>query len=282
MNPRPHRWMCFALAGLIAAISFNFAFAAEKAEAFGGVKTSWHGFDRYDYFMSEADSSIMPVEASADGKNSGNGPAKGFWRCIIVVPKEAATGNPWSWQGCYWDHEPQTEVELLKRGFHIAYITADAMHKPGKHWDAWYEFLTEKHGLSKKPAFIGMSRGGDFAYTWATSHFDKVSCIYADNTACNPESMAKLGELAQHDVPILHVCGSIDPLLYRFSLPIENIYQQYGGRISTMIKDGFAHHPHSLRDPNQSLTSSRRAFRKPLQKIKIQRQRTLISLAINF
>src|SRR5439155_6754311 len=30
---------------------------------------------------------------------------------------------------------------------------------------------------------------------------------------------------------------------------VENIYQQLGGRISVMIKDGAAHHPHSLRDP---------------------------------
>lgn len=34
-------------------------------------------------------------------------------------------------------------------------------------WDAWYEFLIKKHGLSKKPAFVGMSRGGEYAYTWA-------------------------------------------------------------------------------------------------------------------
>ena len=96
-----------------------------------------------------------------------------------------APGNPWSWQGCYWDHEPQAEVELLRRGFHIAFISANATLKPGKQWDAWYAFLTEKHGLSKKPAFVGMSRGGEYAYTWATANPDKVSCIYADNPGVN-------------------------------------------------------------------------------------------------
>lgn len=59
----------------------------------------------------------------------------------------------------------------------------------------------------------------------------------------------RLGELASHDVPLLHVCGSLDPLLGKYSTAIENIYQQFGGRISVMIKEGFAHHPHSLRDP---------------------------------
>ena len=67
---------------------------------------------------------------------------------------EGRLGNPWSWRGCYWDHQPQTEVELLKRGFHVAYISANASLRPDKTWDAWYTFLTEKHGLSKKPAFV--------------------------------------------------------------------------------------------------------------------------------
>jgi hypothetical protein len=65
-------------------------------------------------------------------------------------------GNPWSWRGQYWDHEPQAEVELLRRGFHVAFVTPD----PGKPWEAWYAYLTEKHGLSKRPAFVGMSKGG--------------------------------------------------------------------------------------------------------------------------
>src|SRR5262249_43439571 len=33
------------------------------------------------------------------------------------------------------------------------------------------------------------------------------------------------------------------------TLVVERIYQQLGGRISVLIKDGAAHHPHSLRDP---------------------------------
>src|SRR5260370_20158706 len=94
-----------------------------------------------------------------------------------------------------------------------------------------------------------MSRGGEYAYTWATANPDKVSCIYADNPGVNPDVLKKLGDLAAADVPILHVCGSIDRLLGRSATTIENIYQQFGGRISVMIKEGAGHHPHSLRDP---------------------------------
>ena len=107
--------------------------------------------------------------------------------------KEEAPGKPWSWRGRYFDHEPQAEIELLKRGFHICFIQSDE----AKPWDAWYTLLTEKYGLSKKPAFIGMSGGGRNAFTWATTNPDKVSCIYADNPLITRESLMKLGELVQ-------------------------------------------------------------------------------------
>ena len=199
--------------------------------------------------MDEETLALQTFKRNDDEKFGIKDPPKGKRRCVIIVPGKPAPGNPWSWRGCYWDHQPQTEVELLKRGFHIAYISANTSLKPDKTWDAWYAYLTEKHGLSRKPAFVGMSRGGEYAYTWATANPGKVSCIYADNPGSNPDVFKRLGELAAADVPVLHVCGSIDPLLGRVSSAIENIYQQFGGRISVMIKEGAGHHPHSLRDP---------------------------------
>jgi hypothetical protein len=224
---------------------FLVAAEPEATTAFVGDKTAWHGFDRYDFLMDEENLTLKPIKAAEDEKNGIKGAVKGQRRCVVVVPQKAAAGKPWSWRGFYWDHEPQTEVELLRRGFHVAYIAGE----PGKAWDAWYTFLTEKHGLSKKPNFVGMSRGGFTAFAWATANPEKVSCIYLDNPAIGPDSLMKLGELARNDVPLLHVCGSLDPILGRHTLVIENIYQQLGGRISVMIKDGAAHHPHSLRDP---------------------------------
>jgi hypothetical protein len=220
-------------------------FTVGAGPTFPGAKTTWHGFDRYDFLMDESDLGLKPFQPPQDEKNGVKVQVKGQRRCVVVAPKEAAPGNPWSWRGRYFDHEPQVEIELLKRGFHIGYILAD----PGKHWDAWYTFLTEKHGLSRKPAFVGMSRGGYNAFTWSTANPVKVSCIYADNPAISMESLSKLGVLARNDIPLLHVCGSLDPLLAKHTLVVEAMYQQLGGRISVMIKEGAAHHPHSLRDP---------------------------------
>jgi hypothetical protein len=194
-------------------------------------------------------SSPLPFDAPTGERSGVKDPEKGQRRCIVVVPKAAAPGNPWSWRGCYWDHQPQTEIELLKRGFHIAYTSANQNLKPGRQWDAWYEFLTEGHGLSRKPAFIGMSRGGEYSYMSATTHPDKVSCIYADNPGGNWGIMAGLPALAANDVPLLHVCGSIDPILGRYSTTIENVYHQFGGRISVMVKKGEGHYALAPKDP---------------------------------
>jgi pimeloyl-ACP methyl ester carboxylesterase len=241
-------WFALLAAGILwtSFSSPKEARAANTNVPFDGEKTTWHeGFERYDYLMDEASFAITSFERPDSEKFAVGNPPKGQRRCIVVVPRQPAPGNPWSWQGCYWDHEPQAEVELLRRGFHIAFITPD----PGKQWDAWYAWLTEKHGLSKKPAFVGMSRGGVNEYDWTTANPDKVSCIYADNPAIRPEALAKLGELARNDVALLNICGSADSLLPRNTLAIENRYQELRGQITVMIKDGHAHHPHSLKNP---------------------------------
>ena len=218
---------------------------AEINASFTGEKTSWHGFGRFDFLMDSAALTVKPLKAFPKEGTGIERQVEGQLRCVVVVPKEAAPGKPWSWRGRYFDHEPQAEIELLKRGFYIGFIQSDDL----KQWAAWYSFLTEKHGLSKKPAFIGMSGGGRNAFSWGTTNPEKVSCIYADNPLITRESLMKLGEMVQRDVPLLHICGSLDPLSGNHTLPIESIYQQLGGRVSVMIKDGTGHHPHSLRDP---------------------------------
>jgi pimeloyl-ACP methyl ester carboxylesterase len=211
--------------------------------AFEGEKTRWHGFDRYDFLMDEQTLAVKPAV-------KGGKAAKGQRPCIVVVPKAAAPGNPWSWRACYWDHEPQTEVELLKRGFHIVFIAPDGgIEGRDKAWDAWYKHLTENHGLAKRAAFIGMSKGGVNEYSWGVVNPEKVACIYADNPALWEEDFARLPALAKRDVPLLHVCGSEDFLVDRYTRSVEDTYHSLGGSITVIIKDGHAHHRHSLQNP---------------------------------
>src|SRR6202453_3341030 len=111
------RWFILLLAGIATAAFPRHALGQEKSPpAFTGEKTTWHGFDRYDFLMDEANQTIKPIKAAPDEKNGIKGQVKGQLRCVVVVPKEAAPGKPWSWRGYYFDHEPQVEMELLKRG----------------------------------------------------------------------------------------------------------------------------------------------------------------------
>ena len=230
---------------IVFSLSSLFSFSQESKSGAGGNKKDWNGFDRYDFVMDSNSFEISPFHAGIAEGTGSNEQVPGKVRCLIVVPKRIAPGSLWLWRGCYWDHQPQTEIELLRRGFYIAFAGCD----PGKYWDHWYQFLISTYGLSKKPAFIGMSRGGLNEYTWATKNPEKVSCIYADNPVLYPESIQRLGDLAHQDVPLFHVCGSFDFLLQQNTIVVENLYRQMGGRISVMIKEGTAHHPHSLQDP---------------------------------
>ncbi len=226
------------------------AAAADGYVPFAGEKTTWHeGFDRYDFLMDDATGTITPMKAPASEVTSFGIDVSlkdGKRRCVVVVPNKAAPGNPWSWRGCYWNHQPQTEVELLKRGFHIAFVAADP-GRQGTAWDRWYKFITETHGLARKAAFVGMSKGGVNEFNWGVVNPDKVACIYADNPAVYDEDYAGIPELAKHDVPLLHVVGTEDFVL-RNTMAVEKIYHQLGGSITVIMKEGVAHHPHSLED----------------------------------
>lgn len=238
-------YFCAAILTFVAVVLVHLDVVGQEPQPFAGDKSLWRGFERFDFLLDEATLTAKPFKAPQGEGTGVSQRVESQLRCVVVAPKKAVDGMPWSWRGRYFDHEPQVEVELLKRGFHIAFIQSDDM----KHWRAWYEYLVKTHGFSKKPAFVGMSGGGRNAYNWAAANPDNVCCIYADNPLITRESLMDLDQLALRDVPLLHVCGSLDPLSGNHTFPIESIYQHLGGRISVMIKDGTGHHPHSLRDP---------------------------------
>src|SRR5882724_7188065 len=115
----------FGFAGYIRAADQP-ASAQSVPPAFDGGKSTWHdGFVRYDFVMDDQTLAITPFTRPEKEGFAVGSPAKGQRRCIVVVPNKPAPGNPWSWQGGYWDHQPQAETELLHRGFYIAFITPD-------------------------------------------------------------------------------------------------------------------------------------------------------------
>lgn len=246
-------YMRFFLGPSIAALISVQAFGA--APEWPGKLSQFHGFDQYQ-FNHEA------------------------LKCRIVAPQEVASGKPWIRRARFFGHEPQTDVALLKKGFHVAYVDVAGLYgndEAVKRWDSFYSLLTTKYGFSKKPALEGMSRGGLIVYNWASKNPDKVSCIYADAPVCDFKSwpgitpkilkaynltaeeahdyagnpIDNLKPLADEKLPILHVVGDMDkvvPVAENTAI-VEKRYKAMGGEIQVIHKPDVGHHPHSLEEP---------------------------------
>lgn len=172
--------------------------------------------------------------------------------CRIVRPKKPNKKHNWVWRARFWGHEPQTDIALLERGFHIAYIDVANLFgspKAVKRWNDFYKLMTSL-GLSDKVALEGMSRGGLIIYNWAVENPDKVACIYADAPVLDGKSwpgglwegkgsatdwekfkmqydlesedsidnfkgnpIHKTSEISQASFPMLHVCGESDQVV---------------------------------------------------------------------
>ena len=91
------------------------------------------------------------------------------------------------------------------------------------------------------------------AYAWAIANPDKVSCIYGENpilrSRLSPSPLDNLAPLAKAGVPLLHVCGSLDPDLKDQTRVAERRYKDLGGKITVMVKEGEGHYPLAPRDP---------------------------------
>jgi pimeloyl-ACP methyl ester carboxylesterase len=128
--------------------------------------SAWNGYERRDF--------------AVDGR-----------ACLLVVPKEPAAGRPWIWRTEFFGHEPQADLALLAKGFHVAYMDVQNLYGAPKALDAMDRFhahLTGVRGLSKKVVLEGFSRGGLFTLNWAARNPDQVACIYNDAPVCDFKS----------------------------------------------------------------------------------------------
>lgn len=120
-------------------------------------KSSFHGFDQFEF-------DYLGVSG------------------IIVRPRRSNAQKDWIWRARFWGHEPQTDLALLERGFHLVYYDVSNLYGNQvavERWNKFYALLTEG-GLNKKAVLEGMSRGGLIIYNWAAQNTEKVACIYAD------------------------------------------------------------------------------------------------------
>ncbi len=219
-------WAFSTLIGL-ASLVIGASAAVEDSTPPAAQRSIWQGFDRLDF----------TVEGRA---------------ALLVLPKKPAPGRPWIWRTEFFGHEPQADLALLARGFHVAYVDVQNLYGAPVALDAmdrFYEYLNREFSLAPKVVLEGFSRGGLFAFNWAARHPDRVACLYVDAPVCDFKSwpagwgkgpgsatdwerckqvygltdeqarayalnpVDNLAPLAAAHIPILSVCGDADDVV---------------------------------------------------------------------
>jgi len=227
--------------------------------------TVWHGYDKYDFRFDGRRCHVVRPGIIASGK-------PWIWRARFFG-HEPQTDKALLARGF---HLVYMDVADLY-----------GSDKAVQHWNRFYDLMTGVMGLSRKVALEGMSRGGLIVFRWAAANPDQVACIYVDAPVCDfkswpggkgkgkgsPASWKQclaayglteeqaisyrgnpidiLGSLAQAEVEILSVCGGADNAVPvdENTLIVQKRYQELGGKIQVIVKEGGGHHPHSLKDP---------------------------------
>ncbi len=139
---------------------------ADEPRPFPGQASRWEGFTRHDFRVDGADA-------------------------VVVEPAMPLPGCPWAWRGEFFGAFPNADIELLKRGWHLAYLgVPDQFGSPKAvaRWENFYNVLVGDHGLSPRPALIGLSRGALYCMAWAAAHPDRTLLVYLDNGVCDFKS----------------------------------------------------------------------------------------------
>ena len=105
----------------------------------------------------------------------------------LIVPRENKNGK-WLLKTEYADAFPEFEIEMLNRGYHVAYVknitrwwVEEDSHVKAK----FAEFLHTEYGLSKKCVPVGMSCGGMHAIYFAALHPEYIAALYIDAPVLN-------------------------------------------------------------------------------------------------
>lgn len=140
--------------------------ALAEPKPFTGKVSKWSGFNQYSFMV--------------DGASA-----------LVVEPEKALPGRPWAWRGEFFGAFPNADIELVKKGWHLAYISVPNLFGSPKamvKWEKFHELLVKEHQLHAKPALIGLSRGALYSMAWAATHPDKTLLVYLDNGVCDFKS----------------------------------------------------------------------------------------------
>lgn len=217
-----------------------------------------------------ADEKKLPI-AGETFQNNGN-------TAFIIRPTQQVVEQPWVWYAPTLKNLPGREEtwmfeRFLEAGIAIAGIdVGESYGSPTgtKKYGDFYEYLVQEKNFSPKPVLLARSRGGLMLYNWACQNADKVAAIAGIYPVCNLISypglekaksaygltasemsarisdhnpIDRLANLANHDVPILHLHGDQDSVvpLEQNSAIVQSRYQEYGGDMKIKLMRGQGH-----------------------------------------
>ena len=208
-------------------------------------------------------------------------------KAILVFPKKANTIKNWLLKTEYFDAFPNFEIEMLKKGWHLAYIeniTRWCLDEDIDRKKRFCDYIIGKFGLYEKCVPVGMSCGGMFACKFAAKYPKYVSSLYLDAPVMNLLScptgigiadndlfaeyisatgmtLSKLISYREHpidkipilfgnNIPVIIVYGDSDTVVpyCENGAILEDYYRKNGGIVTTIGKKGCGHHPHGLED----------------------------------
>ncbi len=127
------------------------------------TESIWNGFKRMDFVF--------------EGREA-----------ILVFPDKANKNKNWLFKTEYFGAFPNFEIEMVKRGWHLAFIKNTTRWCLDEDIDLkkrFCEYLSEEYGLYKKCVPVGMSCGGLIGSKFAAKYPDWVSALYLDAPVLN-------------------------------------------------------------------------------------------------
>lgn len=226
------------------------------------TETQWNGFKRIDFLF--------------EGREA-----------VLVFPETANENKNWLFKTEYFNAFPNFEIEMLKRGWHLAYIkniTRWCLDEDLDLKKRFADYLSETYGLHKKCVPVGMSCGGLIGVKFTAKYPEYVDVLYLDAPVMNflscpgrvgkstydfmqeftdamgmdivdlinyrEHPVDKMHLLLENNIPIIMVYGDSDDIVPydENGAFLEKYYRENNGTLVVIGKENCGHHPHGLED----------------------------------
>lgn len=164
----------------------------------------------------------------------------------LVLPEKCNEGKNWLLKTEYFGAFPQFELDMLARGWHLAYIENETRWHVSSDDEAKEElcrYLASEFGLAAKCVPVGMSCGGLQAVYFAAKYPHRVAALYLDAPVLNLLSCPCSAGIAKEDDGMYQEmvrCTGLtrSKLLNYRNHPIDNIAPILENRIPIMLVCG--------------------------------------------